>query len=98
MAFVALDKDETELYGVARLAADPDYTMGEYAIIVRSDLKGKGIGWILMRHLIRYAEHEGLNELSGDVLVNNTACWRCAKRWALRSAATRRMRRCARSA
>jgi len=72
MAFVALDKHETELYGVARLAADPDYTTGEYAIIVRSDLKGKGIGWILMRHLIRYAEHEGLEELSGDVLVNNT--------------------------
>jgi acetyltransferase len=73
MAFVALNKDETELYGVARLAADPDYTSGEYAIIVRSDLKGNGIGWILMRHLIRYAQREGLKELSGDVLVENTS-------------------------
>src|SRR5680860_1552976 len=72
MAFVALNKDETELYGVARLAADPDYLSGEYAIIVRSDLKGAGIGWILMRHLIHYAEREGLKDLSGDVLEHNT--------------------------
>ena len=31
----------------------------------------KGIGWALMRHLIRYAEKEGLRELVGDVLANN---------------------------
>jgi acetyltransferase len=71
MAFVALDKEQKELLGVARLAADPDYVKGEYAIIVRSDLKGTGIGWALMRHLIRYAEKEGLRELSGDVLASN---------------------------
>jgi len=72
MAFVAVDKDETQLYGVARLAADPDYSKGEYAIIVRSDLTGTGIGWILMRHLIHYAEREGLQELMGEVLEQNT--------------------------
>jgi acetyltransferase len=71
MAFVALDKEQKELLGVARLAADPDYVTGEYAIIVRSDLKGTGIGWALMRHLIRYAEKEGLRELTGDVLAGN---------------------------
>jgi acetyltransferase len=71
MAFVSLDKEQKELLGVARLAADPDYTKGEYAIIVRSDLKGTGIGWALMRHLIAYAEKEGLRQLVGDVLANN---------------------------
>jgi acetyltransferase len=71
MAFVALNKDQNELLGVARLSADPDYVRGEYAIIVRSDLKGTGIGWMLMHHLIRYAEKEGLRELIGDVLANN---------------------------
>jgi acetyltransferase len=71
MAFVALDKEQKELVGVARLAADPDYIKAEYAIIVRSDLKGTGIGWELMRHLIRYAEKEGLRELVGDVLATN---------------------------
>ncbi|MGK2921880.1 MAG: bifunctional acetate--CoA ligase family protein/GNAT family N-acetyltransferase [Methyloceanibacter sp.] len=72
MAFVALNKDETELYGIARLVADPDYTKGEYAIIVRSDRIGTGLGWLLMRNLIRYAEREGLQELTGDVLEQNT--------------------------
>ena len=71
MAFVALDKEQKEMLGVARLAADPDYVTGEYAVIVRSDLKGTGIGWALMRHLIRYAEKEGLRELTGDVLAGN---------------------------
>jgi acetyltransferase len=71
MAFVALTEDQQELLGVARLAADPDYTRAEYAVIVRSDLKGRGIGWALMHHLIRYAESEGLHDLHGDVLAAN---------------------------
>ena len=67
----ARTRSRTKLLGVARLAADPDYVKGEYAIIVRSDLKGTGIGWALMRHLIHYAEKEGLRELVGDVLASN---------------------------
>ena len=71
MAFVALSMDQTEMWGVARLAADPDYVSAEYAVIVRSDLKGRGLGWTLMHHLIRYAESEGLRDLHGDVLAAN---------------------------
>jgi acetyltransferase len=71
MAFVALDKEQKALLGVARLVADPDYLRAEYAIIVRSDLTGGGIGWALMSQLINYAEKEGLRELVGDVLANN---------------------------
>ena len=71
MAFVALSENQQELLGVARLAADPDYTGAEYAVIVRSELKGCGIGWALMHHLIRYAESEGLRDLHGDVLAAN---------------------------
>jgi len=72
MAFVALDESGDRLLGVARLIADPDYTEAEYAIIVRSDLKGRGLGWVLMEHLIAYAEAEGLQQLYGDVLRANT--------------------------
>ena len=71
MAFIALREDQQEIWGVARLAADPDYVSAEYAIIVRSDLKGRGLGWLLMHHLIRYAESEGLRDLHGDVLAAN---------------------------
>jgi acetyltransferase len=72
MAFVGLDAEQNALLGVARLAADPDYTRAEYAVIVRSDLKGTGIGWALMQHLIHYAAVEGLHELCGEVLSTNT--------------------------
>ncbi len=72
MAFVALSEDRDELLGVARLTADPDYTRAEYAVIVRSDLKGKGLGWAIMQHLIAYARAEGLGELFGQVLAENT--------------------------
>jgi acetyltransferase len=75
MAFVALRSDgkgEQEMLGGARFFADPDYEKGEYAILIRSDLKGHGLGWILMRHLIIYAKSEGLKTLYGSVLVENT--------------------------
>ena len=72
MAFVALSQSEGELLGVARLSADPDYTRAEYAVLVRSDLKGKGLGWLLMQHLIDYARKEGLGALFGEVLATNT--------------------------
>lgn len=72
MAFVALAEPGGELLGGARLVADPDYTRAEYAVLVRSDLKGKGLGWLLMQHLIAYAREEGLGALYGEVLAANT--------------------------
>lgn len=71
IAFVAID-GQGELLGVARFNADPDYTHAEYGVMVRSDLKGIGLGWKLMRHLITYARAEGLKVLDGMVLAENT--------------------------
>ena len=71
IAFVALDMQSGALLGVVRFAADPDYRRGEYAILVRSHLKGKGLGWQLMSHLIDYARAQGLEEIFGLVLSEN---------------------------
>jgi len=71
MAFVALDASG-ELLGVSRLIADPDFVRGEYGVLVRSDLKGRGLGWALMSHLVDYARAAGLAELYGLVLPQNT--------------------------
>jgi acetyltransferase len=71
IAFVAIGAGG-HLLGVARFNADPDYVKAEYGVMVRSDLKGKGLGWKLMSHLIRYAKAEGLSELNGVVLAENT--------------------------
>ena len=41
-------------------------------MLVRSDLKGHGLGWRLMTHLIDYARREKLEVLFGAVLEENT--------------------------
>jgi acetyltransferase len=73
MAFVAISKTSNELLGVVRLVLDPDLRRGEYGIIIRSDLKGHGLGWQLMKHLIDYARAERVVEIMGIVLTENAA-------------------------
>ena len=72
MAFVALDDVTHEIVGVVRIHSDSIYETGEYAILLRSDLKGRGLGWALMQLIIEYARSEGLKTISGDVLQENT--------------------------
>ncbi len=72
MAFVAIEEASGELLGVSRLVLDPDQTSGEFGIIVRSDLHGHGIGWQLMSALLSYAQHEGVDKISGLVNASNT--------------------------
>jgi acetyltransferase len=72
MAFVAIDQANGDLLGVARLHANADYDRAEYAVLVRSDVKGQGLGWRLMQTLIEYARSEGLRRIEGQVLKENT--------------------------
>ncbi|MCP4620840.1 MAG: bifunctional acetate--CoA ligase family protein/GNAT family N-acetyltransferase [Bradyrhizobium sp.] len=72
MAFVAFDEASGELAGVVRLHSDSIYETGEYAILLRSDLKGRGLGWALMQLLIEYARSERLKQIYGQVLRENT--------------------------
>jgi acetyltransferase len=72
MAFIAIEEATGAMLGVVRLHADADYQSGEYAILVRSDLKGHGLGWQLMQVLIEYARAEGIHAIRGQVLQENT--------------------------
>jgi acetyltransferase len=71
MAFIAAELTSGSMLGVVRLHADANYTSGEYAILVRSDLKGHGLGWLLMQQMIDYARSEGLKIIEGQVLREN---------------------------
>lgn len=73
IAFTALDPDDGSLLGVVRLHADPDHQTGEYAVMVRSDLKGVGLGWALMKLIIHYAKADGIETIKGEVLKENTS-------------------------
>ena len=59
--------------GVVRLAADPDNARAEFAILVRSDIKRKGLGSALMAAILDYARERGVGQVCGTVLSENTA-------------------------
>jgi RimJ/RimL family protein N-acetyltransferase len=72
MAFIALDEDTGRMLGLVRLKDELDEQTAEFAILVRSRLKGHGLGWLLMRRVIDYAREKGLRRVYGDVLAENT--------------------------
>lgn len=82
MAFVAEARDEhgtPQTLGVARALSDPDGLEAEFAIIVRSDLKGRGLGTLLLQRLIEHARERGTRRLVGLVLRENTRMLRLAR-------------------
>jgi RimJ/RimL family protein N-acetyltransferase len=60
------------MIGLVRLKEALDEETAEFAILVRSRLKGHGLGWLLMQRVIDYAKEKGLRRVYGDVLVENT--------------------------
>jgi RimJ/RimL family protein N-acetyltransferase len=72
MAFVAIDEASCETLGVVRLHSDAAGEAGEYAILLRSDLKGRGLGWALMQLIIEYARSIGLGRINGQILQENS--------------------------
>jgi RimJ/RimL family protein N-acetyltransferase len=72
MASIAIEEATGRMLGVVRLHDDPGDEIGEFAIIVRSRLKGHGLGWLMMKHMIAYAKDKGLKVVRGQVLAENT--------------------------
>jgi len=71
-AFVAIDEVTGQMLGLVRLKDELDEETAEFAILVRSRIKGHGLGWLLMQRIIDYAKKKGLRRVYGDVLVENT--------------------------
>ncbi len=73
MAFVAIHtvNDKNEIIGVTRAVSDPDNIDAEFSVLVRSDLKGLGLGRRLLDKMINYAAEHGLQRLTGITMPNN---------------------------
>ena len=83
MAFIATAKargGKPETLGVVRTVSDPDNVRTEFAIVVRSDLKGQGLGTALLVKMIDYCRARGTREMVGQILINNRAMLGLAKR------------------
>jgi len=76
MAFIAVRKridGSDETLGVVRGITDAENKNAEFAIIIRSDLKAQGLGFLLMNKLITYFRQRGIKALVGEMLSDNTA-------------------------
>ena len=74
MAFIAVAPGPDgieETLGAVRAIADPDNLDAEFGIIVRSDLKGTGLGRLLMTKLIDTLRAQGTQRLVATVLREN---------------------------
>jgi len=74
IAFIATELDAQgaeRTLGVARAVIDPDNRDAEFGIIVRSSLKGEGLGELLMHKLIRTLRERGTRRLVATVLLEN---------------------------
>ncbi|MFM0516946.1 MULTISPECIES: GNAT family N-acetyltransferase [Caballeronia] len=60
-----------ETLGVARAIADPDNETAEFAVAARSDMKGRGLGSLLLSRIIDYAKKRGTRWMVGEALREN---------------------------
>ncbi len=68
-ALVAIHDDE--IIGVARFDQFGDGRV-EAAFVVRDDWQDRGVGHLLIRHLVRRAQDEGIPRLVAETLTSNT--------------------------
>jgi RimJ/RimL family protein N-acetyltransferase len=71
-AFGAFDEQSGEMLGLVRLRDELDEQTAQFAILVRSQLKNHGLGWLLMHRAIDFAKEKRLRRVYGDVLSENT--------------------------
>ncbi|OAN44706.1 GCN5 family acetyltransferase [Paramagnetospirillum marisnigri] len=74
MAFIGEARTENggkETLGVVRTVTDPDNEKAEFAVVVRSDLKGGGLAKRLMVKIIDYSRSRGTHAIAGQVLRDN---------------------------
>lgn len=82
MAFIAQASGpdgKPRTLGTVRAVVDPDNGDAEFAIIVRSELKGRGLGRLLLAKMISYARSRATLRLVGSVLPENEAMLKLAR-------------------
>ncbi len=79
MALLGFREGDELPLGVVRLHADPDGDTAEFAILIRGDVHGLGLGTAMMRRIIEVARQRGLSRLIGSVLRDNGRMMRLAR-------------------
>jgi acetyltransferase len=93
MAFLALTTDpngQPQTLGVVRAIIDPDNREAEFGVIVRSELKGSGLGRLLMQKMIAYLKAQGTQRMVATVLNYNERMLKLAKELGFKEDTARR--------
>ncbi len=83
MAFVAVANDahgNEEILGVVRAQREPDNTFAEFAMAIRSDLKGIGLGSRMLQKMIDYSRAQGTQQLIGCTMLENAGMANLARK------------------
>jgi acetyltransferase len=79
IAFVAVTQ-AGDIIGVSRALINADNSDAEFAILIRSDLKGNGLGMLLMQKIIDYCRNKGTEKMSGMTMPTNSGMLHLAQR------------------
>jgi N-acetylglutamate synthase-like GNAT family acetyltransferase len=71
--FIVTEPGKDRIIANAMLAADDKMEVAEVAMSIRSDMKGRGIGWTLLEHVARYAKAKGIKRLQSIESRDNHA-------------------------
>lgn len=69
-----------EIVAVGRLARRQPHGDAEFALLVRDDWQGRGLGTELLRRIVEVARNEGVTRVTATMLPNNHAMMRVASR------------------
>ena len=82
MAFIVTQRrdDVWQTIGVSRVLMDTDNLVAEFAVVVRSDIKGLGLGRILMQSVIDHCKRQKVEKIEGLTLPENAGMIGLAKK------------------
>jgi acyl-CoA hydrolase/ribosomal protein S18 acetylase RimI-like enzyme len=82
-ALVAKLPSDPTILGIARYDLDPTSGRGELGIVVRDGHQRRGVGTVLVKHLLEVGQRHGLKALRADVLAANTGMIALLRRFGL---------------
>ncbi len=86
MAFVACvhQGDDWKIIGVVRTNTTPDNHDAEFGMMVQSDMKKQGIGYLLLQKMVKYTKERGSTYLISETMRENTAMQALARKVGMR--------------
>jgi acetyltransferase len=78
------DSDEPEIVAAGRLTRMPDPQEAEFAMLVRDDFQGRGLGTVLLTRLLQVGRDEGIDRVIAYMLATNLGMIKVCKKLGFR--------------